>query len=144
MKKIVLYFNKLSAIHPRMFSHVVGLRELDLRSNVCVDKIFWTDITSRTEIEHELIACGVAYTFREPLKTIRNDQEMKFEAIENSLKTINEKLERREKEVDRKFQLITELVGTLDERNEENAANITEIKRMVEKIFDVFKGVCSA
>jgi hypothetical protein len=50
---------------------------------------------------------------------------------------MTEKLEEREKKVDRKFELLTELFYNVDERNEENAAEIKEIKKMVEKIWDM-------
>jgi hypothetical protein len=45
--------------------------------------------------------------------------------------------EEREKKVDRKLELLTELFYNVDERNEENAKEIKEIKKMVEKIFEM-------
>jgi hypothetical protein len=63
-------------------------------------------------IENELRACGVGYA-------------------------LTEQLENLEKKFDRKFELIKELFYNVDERNEENAADIKEIKKMVDKIFDM-------
>ncbi len=135
MKRIWLYGNKISAMHPRMFSHLTKLNDLYLNSNTCIDK--WFDpVTSLAAIEKELATCGAGYALTE-LPNLQNRHERKFESIENQLKTMNGKSEEREKKVDRKFELLTELFYNVDERNEENAAEIKEIKKMVGKIWDM-------
>ncbi len=61
-------------------------------------------------IERELVACGTGYALIE-------------------LQSLQTQFEEREKKVDRKFELLTELFYNVDERNEENAAEIKEIKK---------------
>ncbi len=130
----------MSAMHPRMFSHLTKLNSLDLRGNTCINKRFYP-VTSLAVVEQELMACGAGYGLTEQLLNSLSRHEKKFESIE---KAVNEKFvdlqtqfKEREKKVDRKFELVTELFGYLDERNEENAVEIKEIKKMVEKIWDM-------
>jgi hypothetical protein len=95
-----------------MFSHLTKLDVLDLRVNSCIDK--WFDsVTSLAIVEKELAACGANYPV--------------------SLTDLLDLQSRHE----RKFELLTELFYNVDERNEENAAEIKEIKKMVEKIWDM-------
>jgi hypothetical protein len=109
-----------------MFSHLTNLYSLDLRGNSCTNK----DFSSLATIENELGACGTGYDLTEQLQILQNRHEEKFESI-------NEKLEEREKKVDRKLELLTELFYNVDERNEENANEIKEIKKTVDKIWDM-------
>jgi hypothetical protein len=69
-------------------------------------------VTSLAAVEQELMACGAGYGLTEQLKNLQSRHE-------------------------RKFELLTELFYNVDERNEENAADIKEIKKMVEKIWDM-------
>jgi ribosome-binding ATPase YchF (GTP1/OBG family) len=94
-----------------MFSQLKKLKHLYLPNNTCVNKYF-DPVTSLTAIENELRACVVGYT-------------------------LTEQLENLEKKVDRKFELLTELFHNVGQRNEENAKEIKEIKKMVEKIWDM-------
>ncbi len=128
-------------MHPRMFSHLTKLNDLALNSNTCINKRFYP-VTSLAAIENELATCGANYpVFLPDLLYVQTQHERKFESIE---KAVNDKfvdlqtqLQEREKKVDRKFELITELFYNVDGRNEENAADIKEIKKMVEKIWDM-------
>ncbi len=95
-------------------------------------------MTSLAAVENELATCGANYPVSLPdLLDLQNRHERKFESIENQLKIMNGKSEETEKKVDRKFELLTELFYNVDERNEENAAEIKEIKKMVQKIWDM-------
>jgi hypothetical protein len=124
-----------------MFSHLTKLNDLALNSNTCINKRFYP-VTSLAAIENELATCGANYpVFLPDLLYVQTQHERKFESIE---KAVNDKfvdlqtqLQEREKKVDRKFELITELFYNVDGRNEENAADIKEIKKMVEKIWDM-------
>jgi hypothetical protein len=140
LKRIWLNNNKLSAMHPRMFSHLTKLNELYLSGNTCIDKRF-NPVTSLAAVEQELATCGSNYpVFLPDLSNVQyllKRHESKFESIENQLKIMNGKSEEREKKVDRKFELLTELFYNVDGRNDENAAEIKEIKKMVEKIWDM-------
>jgi hypothetical protein len=118
LKTIYLENNKLTAVHPRTFSNLDSLNTLDLRGNICVNKWF-QPVTSLTEIESELTKCGFGYALTEQFKNSQSRNEQKFETI------------------DRKLELLTELFYNVDERNEENAADIKEIKRTVDKIWDM-------
>ncbi len=141
LRTIWLENNKLSAMHPRMFAHLTKLNDLDMQDNPCIDKRF-KPVTSLAAVEKELMTCGANYLVSlTDLPNALNRHERKFESIE---KAVNEKfvglqiqLQEREKKVDRKFELLTELFYNVDERNEENAADIKEIKKMVEKIWDM-------
>ncbi len=110
LKTIYLYTNKLSALHPQMFSHLANLDELWLTENVCINKSFKNKPLKAT-IESELAACEARYATTE-------------------LQNLQERLER-------KFELLTELFYNVDERNKENAREIKEIKKMVDKIWDM-------
>jgi hypothetical protein len=123
LKIIWLEHNKLSAMHPRMFAHLTKLNELYLSGNACINKKFYP-VTSLAAIENELATCGANYL-------------VSLTDLPRKLESMTEKLEEREKKVDRKFELLTELFYNVDERNEENAAEIKEIKKMVEKIWDM-------
>jgi hypothetical protein len=102
--------NKLSAMHPRMFAHLTKLKVLLLSGNSCINKNF-DPVTSLAAIEQQLGACGAEYALTE-LENLQNRHE-------------------------RKFELLTELFYNVDERNEENAAEIKEIKKTVDKIWDM-------
>ncbi len=61
LKNIILDDNKLSALHPRTFSHLAKLDLLSLRRNTCIDNSF-SNNPSKTMIEEELAECGTGYT----------------------------------------------------------------------------------
>jgi hypothetical protein len=109
LRQITFGKNKLRALHPETFSSFRNLEHLDLTGNICIDKRF-NPITSMAAIERELVACGTGYALIE-------------------LQSLQTQFEEREKKVDRKFELLTELFYNVDERNEENAAEIKEIKK---------------
>jgi hypothetical protein len=58
-------------------------------------------------------------------------------AIENELATCGANYLVSLTDLPRKLELLTQLFYNVDERNEENAAEIKEIKKMVEKIWDM-------
>jgi hypothetical protein len=60
LKRIWLSANKLSAMHPRMFSHLTKLNDLDLDRNSCAYKRF-DPVTSLAVVEQELATCGAGY-----------------------------------------------------------------------------------
>jgi hypothetical protein len=60
LKIIWLWSNKLSALHPKMFSHLDYLNTLSLSDNTCIDKDFWNN-PSKTEIQEDLAICGTGY-----------------------------------------------------------------------------------
>jgi hypothetical protein len=91
-----------------MFSHLTKLNDLYLWGNSCINKDF-SPVTSLAAVENELATCGANYP-------------VFFPDLLN---------------VQRKLELLTELFYNVDERNEENAAEIREIKKMVEKIWDM-------
>jgi hypothetical protein len=64
LKGIWLFSNKLSALHPRIFSHLNNLNHLDLRHNVCINRIFGNK-PSKALIEEELATCGTGYALYE-------------------------------------------------------------------------------
>jgi hypothetical protein len=143
LRSILLYSNKLSALHPKMFSHLTDLHYLYLSGNPCITKSFGEN-PSKTEIERELAACGVGYKKHEQenlgarfeeIETIVDEKfeflkelfERNQETCENQIKIIGGKfgkLEKRFEEMQKKF----------DERNEENTKEMREIKRMLEKM----------
>jgi predicted nucleic acid-binding Zn-ribbon protein len=92
-------------------------------------------VTSEAEIERELAACGIGYENFELQKKLFDHESSvseKFENIEKSIETNNlkyENLATRFAELEKKF----------DERNEENAKEIREIKKMVEKISEMMR-----
>jgi hypothetical protein len=47
-----------------MFSHLDNLNHLDLRNNVCVNRIFGNK-PSKALIEEELVTCGTGYALYE-------------------------------------------------------------------------------
>jgi hypothetical protein len=95
-----------------MFSHLTKLNDLDLSGNSCINKRF-NPVTSLAVVENELATCGAGYP-----------------ASITDLLYVQTQHER-------KFELLTELFYNVDERNEENAAEIKEIKKVVEKIWDM-------
>jgi hypothetical protein len=99
-------------MHPRMFAHLTFLFDLDLRGNTCINKKF-EPVTSLAVVEKELASCAANYPA--------------------SLADLLD-LEKRH---ERKFELLTKLFYNVDERNEENAKDIKEMKKMIEKIFDM-------
>jgi Leucine-rich repeat (LRR) protein len=121
-------FNSLRAIHPQTFSRLSNLQHLDFQGNSCITKYF-NPIASLTGVENELMTCGVEYAMSK-VENLESSIHKKFDNLQTEL-------EEREKKVDRKFELVTELFGYLDERNEENAGEIKDIKKMVEKIWDM-------
>jgi hypothetical protein len=58
--EIHLQYNKLSAIHPRTFSSLTSLRQLNLGGNTCIDKYYYP-INSTEILEDDLRACGANY-----------------------------------------------------------------------------------
>jgi type I site-specific restriction-modification system R (restriction) subunit len=143
LRSILLFRNKLSALHPKMFSHLTNLKYLHILSNPCISKNF-DENPSKIEIERELAACGAGYKKHEQenlgarfeeIETIVDEKfeflkelfERNQETCENQIKIIGGKfgnLEKRFEEMQKKF----------DEHNEENAGEMREIKRMLEKM----------
>jgi hypothetical protein len=127
-------------MHPRMFSHLTELIDLDLRKNTCIDKRL-NPVTSLAAVEKELMTCGANYPVSlTDLLDLEKRHESKFESIENQLKTIKEKLEEREKEVDRELEQVSELFAYVYQGNKQNAADIKEIKKTVDKILEMLTG----
>jgi hypothetical protein len=60
VRKIYLHGNQLTALHPRMFSHLQNFYLLNLSGNICIDKEFRSG-TSMDTIEMELQSCGANY-----------------------------------------------------------------------------------
>jgi hypothetical protein len=140
---IRLQNNKLSGLHPKAFSNLPKKGYLYLTDNICINKQF-TPVTSWTAVENELRACGVG----DALQRSINRHETRFGSIENTLQKIDKKFDRklesltelfekREKKVDGKLELITQLFGYLNERYEENAKDIKDINKKIEKIWDL-------
>jgi hypothetical protein len=118
MKYIFLQGNQLSALPPRMFSHLSNLHDMNLSGNSCISRHF-NPVTSLAAIENELRSCGIGYMIKEQLGSLEHRHDEKFKTI------------------DRKLESLTELSNNADKRNEENAAEIKEIRKMVDKILDV-------
>ncbi len=120
-----------------MFSHLNNLNYLDLRGNACIDRRF-TPVTSLAIVEQELKACGVNYPVSlTDLLYVQSQHESKLESIENQLKTINEKSEERENKFDRELEQVSELFAYVYQGNKQNAAEIKEIKKTVDKILEI-------
>ncbi len=91
-------------MHPRMFPHLTKLNDLDLDRNSCAYKRF-DPVTSLAVVEQELATCGAGYPVSlTDLHYVQTQHEGKLE-------------------------LLTELFYNVDKRNEENAADIKEIKK---------------
>jgi TolA-binding protein len=95
-------------------------------------------------IAEELRSCGTGYTFGDQLQNLQNRNERKFESIENQLKTIDGKfsslqtqLAEREKKVDRELEQVSELFAYVYQGNKQNAAEIKDIKKTVDKILEI-------
>ncbi len=153
MKYVYLDGNKFSALHPRMFSHLTKLNFLWLENNTCIDKNFYNKPLK--EIELELANCGVGYTIREPIQTILDRHDKRFDSLENHFKTIDGKFEsiegkinekfaslqtqlaEREKKVDRELEQVSELFAYVYQGNKQNSAEIKDIKKTVDKILEM-------
>ncbi len=109
---IWLQANKLTAMPTRMFAHLNNLSYLNLNGNACINKLF-NPVSSLAAVEQELATCGANYP--------ASLTDLLYVQIQH----------------ERKLELLTELFYNVDERNEENARDIKEIKKMVEKIFDM-------
>jgi hypothetical protein len=158
--EILLYNNKLTALHPKTFSHLRNLIRLSLSDNVCVNTHFYP-VTSISEIEKALKRCGAEYALREPsvdseqsrFEGIANKIDEKFELLtkkfEGNHKMISSKVENLENSFNQRFETIEktitgnfesrfeEMEKKFNERNEENAQEIRDIKNMVEKIYSM-------
>ncbi len=130
MNQISLFSNKLTALHPKMFSHLDNLDRLDLSKNPCIDRDFWP-VPSMATVEEQLATCGAKYALHDQ----QNSGNTKFEETDQ---TINGKLEAIEKSIGGRFENLEkkfeEMQKKFDERIEENAKEIREIKRMLEKM----------
>jgi hypothetical protein len=123
-----------------MFAHLTKLEDLLLVHNSCIDKNF-NPVTSLAAVEKELMTCGANYPVSlTDLLYVQSQHESKFESIENQLKIINEKLEEREKKVDRELEQVSELFAYVYQGNKQNAAEIKEIKKTVDKILEMLTG----
>jgi platelet glycoprotein-5 len=63
LKDIMLSNNKLTAVHPKTFSHLTRLSYLLLDGNICVNKQFShiKTLTTIKKVEEELKTCGAEY-----------------------------------------------------------------------------------
>jgi hypothetical protein len=66
--EVFLDENKIKALHPRMFNPQTNfnrLRELDLRRNICIDRVFrqscWFGNCKPVDPENDLEECGKNY-----------------------------------------------------------------------------------
>ncbi len=169
LKTIWLFNNKLSAVHPKMFSHLSNLKHLDFHWNTCIDELF-ESYPSKATIENELVGCGAGYAvleqqnsvktrfeetknledgekkvdhhqekkISEKLENLQNSIYKKLETLDGKFQIIFGKLEHSESAIAGKLENLTTRFGELekkfDERNEENAKNVREIKRMMERV----------
>jgi hypothetical protein len=137
LRQITLHKNKLRALHPKTFSSFGNSEHLDLTNNICIDWIF-SPVTSMAAIEKKLAACGANYpVFLPDLLDLENRHERKFESIENQLKIIIEKLDEREKKVDRELEQVSELFAYVYQGNKQNSAEIKEINKKVDEILEM-------
>ncbi len=94
-------------------SHLINLNDLDLDRNSCIKKWF-NPVTSLAAVEKELVTCGAGYPVSlTDLLYVQTQHERKLEL------------------------LLTLLFYNVDERNEKNSADIKEIKKMVQKFWDM-------
>jgi hypothetical protein len=150
---IYLNGNKLSAIHPKTFSQVNRLTDLGLEGNICINKRF-NPVTSKTEIEQELTSCGAEYSVHYELQVLGEKMDEKFESQKilsehnrERMETIDGKLKKIDQElatIREKFENVETCFANLekkfDERNEENAKEIREIKKMVTEMYGIVTG----
>lgn len=98
LRILYLHNNKLSALEPKMFSHLT-LHDLYLDGNICVDKGFDRRSMSVTTIENVLAECGDEYTYTTTkLLKLENAISQKLGSVE---KTISGKLATHLEEMER-------------------------------------------
>jgi hypothetical protein len=62
MRMIFLFSNQIVALSNRMFSHLGQLEEINLHTNLCIDRVWWSIPNQNfTEIERELANCSRTY-----------------------------------------------------------------------------------
>ncbi len=85
-------------------------------------------------VEEQLVTCGAEYASHDQ----QNSENTKFEESDQTIETISGKLEAIEKSIGGKFENLEkrfeEMQKKFDEHIEENAKEIREIKRMLEKM----------
>jgi hypothetical protein len=116
LSTISLFSNNLTALHPKMFSHLDNLNRLDLSKNPCIDKDFWP-VPSMTTVEEQLTTCGAEYELHDQ----QNSGNTKFEETDQ---TISGKLEAIEKSIGGRFE-------NFEKRFEEMQKNYTSSKCFV-------------
>jgi hypothetical protein len=115
-------------MHPKIFSDLSSAQSLYLTGNICIDRDFVTwPFPSKETIEEALAECGAGYKLHLDPSSGRTPLEIFEEKITKLIEQNQEKINGKFAELEKKF----------DGRSEENAKEIREIKRLVEKVIEM-------
>jgi hypothetical protein len=104
LETIFLEHNRLGALHPRMFSHLINLNDLDLSGNTCIDRRF-RSVHYKDVVEQELANCGIGYAVQQQIQSV----------VVRRLEDLEKKIDERNEEIREIKRMVEKILATTSE-----------------------------